>query len=264
MLIRIFPLVLIIAFASCSSDPVKIVVDKKDLTTGKITIDGKQTYNFKDSVVSFELMPGKHSFVLNNEAPKEFTVGEQGGLLNLDNQEYVAYEIEYAEQNSNSNFSMNSMSMKAMVMIDSFIIIPKAGFGRQADSSLRKVLPDLKAAKNGNFFFRFKGEGNPYDTDQSVHGLKKFGKDQLYIERYWDYTLGEEVPQTLTIMTKKNSISFGSSSTTRTSIMHAPIFLLMARLSPEEYTIKSIAEIEAGTEDKVKEEIKEKNQMKFE
>ncbi|MEI9957974.1 MAG: hypothetical protein WDM90_17105 [Ferruginibacter sp.] len=52
--------------------------------------------------------------------------------------------------------------------------------------------------------------------------------------------------------------------------MHAPLFLLAARLSPEEYMVKRISDIQAGTDDKSKEieekekeEIKEKKQMKF-
>ncbi|MGC4100154.1 hypothetical protein [Ferruginibacter sp.] len=260
---KLLPLLCIIVLASCSSDPVKVVIDKKDLATGKITIDGKEQYNFKDSVITVTLKPGKHSFVLNNDPVKDFTVGEKGGLLNLDNQEYVAYEIEYAEQSSEKKFSLNSMTVKAMVLIDSFIILPKGAFGRQSDSSIRNLLPKLKEAKNGNYYFSMSPNGNDYDVNESIHGVKKFGKDKLYIERFWDYSLGEKIPESLTITTQKNAISFGASSTTRTSIIHAPLFSLMARLSPDEYLVKTIAEIEAGKQDKEEEAVREKSQMKF-
>ncbi|MES1181431.1 MAG: hypothetical protein ABUL44_01420 [Flavobacterium sp.] len=263
MIKKLFPLFLLIVLASCSSDPVKVVVDKKDLSKGKITIDGKDQRSFKDSVIVLLLKPGKHTVAIDNEAAKDFTVGDNGGLLNLDNQEYVAYEIEYAEQNSNSSFTMNSMRLKAMMLIDSFVIIPKGAFAGHTDSSLRKLLPALKQAKNGNYFYSMGNEGNVYDNSLSVQGIKKFGKDKLYIESFWDFTLGEKIPETLTITTRKSSISIGTSSTTRTSIMHAPLFLLMARLTPEEYTIKTIAEIEAGTEDKEKEATRQQSQMKF-
>jgi hypothetical protein len=45
--------------------------------------------------------------------------------------------------------------------------------------------------------------------------------------------------------------------------MHVDMFLIAAQLSPEEYTVKTIAQIQEGKEDKVKEKIKEESQMKF-
>lgn len=251
-----------IFFISCSSDPVKIVIDKKDLTTGKITIDGKQSYTFKDSVIHLQLLPGKHSFVLNNNAAKDFEVGEKGGLLNLDDQEYVAYEIEYNEQNNGSGINFNSMKINAVLLIDSFIIIPKSAFGMHSDSSLKKILPKLQAAKNGNYFFPMGGSGNEYDTNEQVHGLKKFGKGKLFINSFWDYSLGENIPETVSITTTKGN-TFGNASTSKIALLHAPLFLFAAQLSPEQYIVKSIAEIEAGTEDKEKEKVKEESQMKF-
>jgi len=249
---------LIIICSSCSHDPVKVVFDKKDLKTGKIKIDNKDQYNFNSKAISLKLMPGKHSFILNNEPSKDFTVGDNGGMLNLDNQEYVAYEVEYTDASSQSTFSMNSMKMKAAILIDSFVIIPKAAFGKQSDSSLKNLLPQLQQAKNGNYFF-----GKDYDTNGDVQGLKKFGKDKLFIDGFWDYAVGEDIPKTLTVTTQKNSFSIGRASTTRVAVMHAHIFLFAAMMAPEEYTVKSIATILAGEEDKANEEIKKKSQMKF-
>jgi hypothetical protein len=261
----LLPAFLIIFLASCSSTPVKVFIDKKDLSSGKISIDSKQVYNFKNSVIDIDLMPGKHSFILNNDPSKDFTVGENGGLLNLDNQEYVAYEVEYSEQNNNNNgINFNTLRLKAIVLIDSFVIIPKSGMGLYPDSSLRKILPKLQESVNGNYFFSGGGtQGDSYDTNESIQGIKKFGKGKLYIERFWDYSIGEKIPQTLTVTTTKSSISFGNSSTTRNAVIHVPLFLLSARLSPDEYSVKKIADIIVGKNDKQREKIMEDKQMKF-
>ncbi|MEI9957973.1 MAG: hypothetical protein WDM90_17100 [Ferruginibacter sp.] len=150
MLKKIVPFVFaIIVCASCSHEPVKVVIDKKDLKTGKIKIDNKDEYNFKSDVISLKLLPGKHSFILNNEPSKDFTVGDKGGLLNLDNQEYVAYEVEFADPKNETSFTINSLQKKSMILIDSFVIMPiPGGGGRKEDALLRQLSHKLTQKSN--------------------------------------------------------------------------------------------------------------------
>jgi hypothetical protein len=103
---------------------------------------------------------------------------------------------------------------------------------------------------------------NEYDTNETIAGLKKFGKDKLYIERFWDYTLNQEIPKTLQVRVNKNAI-FSSSTTTRTSVMHAEMFLFYAMMNTEEYTVKSIKQIRESKEDVIKEKEKIKKQRAF-
>jgi hypothetical protein len=73
--------------------------------------------------------------------------------------------------------------------------------------------------------------------------------------------MDDEIPQTIQIRT--SSSGFGSTSTTRSTILPANIFLLYALMNEEEFTVKSIRSIMEGKEDQIKEkELKEK-QMEF-
>lgn len=259
--------IVLILLSACSTSPVTIMVDKKfgDSTRpSSIVFDAKDTFYLKDTAVAVQLQPGIHSFILDKNAAKEFTVGDKGGILNLDNQEYIAHEIEYGAEQKSSFSGFNGMALKALVLMDSNLIIPKKGITSKSDSSLRRILPIILKAKNGNFFsFPMQGKNiENYDTNETIAGIKKFGKDKLYIERFWDYTLNQDIPKTLQVRVNKNAI-FSSSTTTRTSIMHADMFLFYAMMNTEEYTVKSLKQIRESKEDIIKEKEKIKKQMAF-
>lgn len=252
--------------SSCNTDPVKVYVDKelagKD-TSFTIIFDGKDTFSISDNKKIVNLKPGKHTFTLKGTPAKEFTVGDKGGILNIDDQEYVAFEIEYSSTSVKGlkGFSMNDMSVKSVILIDSFIIAPKHGITDIADSSLRKVLPELQKAKNGNYYAFGHGSsaGSDYDVNDNVFGLKKFGKGRLFVNKFWDYNPGEDIPKTIEMRTTTP----GLGSTTKSAVMDASMFLLLARLSPEVYTVKTIEEVKAGRDDAEKDKEKEEKQMKF-
>lgn len=235
-----------IVVSSCNTQPVTVMVDKiftDTNTVSTIVFDGKDSFAIKDTAIAVQLKPGNHSFVLNNQTAKEFTVGENGGLLNLDNQEYIVHEIEYAATQQTNMVGFNPMRVKAVVLLDSNIIIPKNGASIKSDSMLQVILPKLQAAKNGNYFgFLHQKNLESYDTNETIAGIKKFGKDKLYIERFWDYTLNQTIPKTLEVRVNKNAL-FSSSTTTRSSIMPAKMFLLYAMFNKEEYIVKSIQQI---------------------
>lgn len=251
--------ILLFIMYSCNvnSDPVKVIIDKKADKSTKITIDGNQVYNMKsDTALPVMLSAGKHTVAVNDSTAREFTVGNKGGILNLDDQEYVAYEIKYVAEDRNNRlgFDMTDMIMKSTILLDSFIIVPKGPLSK-ADSMLRKIVPKLQASKDGNYY-----TGGLDEENKGFHGLKKTGKGKLFIDRFWDYSMGEEIPQTIQVRTNS---SFGTTSTTRSSIMHADIFLLYALMNNEEFTVKSLKSIMEGREDQQKEKELKKKQMDF-
>jgi hypothetical protein len=250
-------LLLIMYSCNTNSDPVKVLVDKRADKPTKITIDGTIVHTIKsDSALPVMLKPGKHTVAVNDSTAREFTVGNKGGILNLDDIDYVAYEIRYvAEDRSNRlGFDMNSFVLKSTILLDSFIIVPKGPLSK-ADSLLRKIVPKLQASKDGNYY-----SGGYDEENEGFHGLKKTGKGKLFINKFWDYSMDEDIPQTIQIRTNS---SFGATSTTRSSIMHANIFLLYAMMNEEEFTVKSLRSVMEGREDQQKEkELKEK-QLEF-
>ena len=255
---------LVLLLASCSSDPVKVVIgktyDADSLTTKHwIVIDGKDSTKLDTIAKNIMLKPGDHTFVLDNGKSQSFKVGEKGGLLNPTYDEYIGYEIEYADKSksSMSTFNMNSMRYKSILLLDSFVIIPSKNAGNGADSSLRSVLPKLLASKNGNLFLG----SEDYDTNDQIQGLKKFGKDKLFIDKFWDYDLGQDPPEQIQVQTSKFDI--GNSSTTKTSVLSSKYFLLIAMISTDEFTVKSLKSIREGKEDKIKDQEKTDAQMKF-
>ena len=259
--------IVLLLLSACSSSPVTVMVDKKFNDSSKVStiiFDAKDTFYLKDTAVAVLLKPGVHSFVLDKSTAKEITVGDKGGILNLDNQEYIAHEIEYGAEQKSSYSGFEGMSLKALVIMDSNIIIPKKGVTIKSDSSIRRIIPILQKAKNGNFLsFPMQNKNMvDYDTNVTIAGIKKFGKDRLYIERFWDYTLNQEIPKTLQVRVNKNAV-FSSSTTTRTSVMHAEMFLFYAMMNSEEYTVKSLKQIRESKEEILREKEKLKKQMAF-
>jgi hypothetical protein len=115
---------------SCNtnSDPVKVIIDKKATKSTKITLDGTQVLHVvSDTALPVMLKPGKHTVAVDDSTAREFTVGKSGGILNLDDREFVVYEIKYVAENRNNRlgFDLSSMVLKSTILIDSFIIVPK-------------------------------------------------------------------------------------------------------------------------------------------
>ncbi|MFM2359733.1 MAG: hypothetical protein RLY16_1726 [Bacteroidota bacterium] len=255
---------------SCSSKKVRVFVDKEveDSTTRhKIIFDNKDTFAIADTGLYVSLTPGRHVFVLNKEKEKEITVGPDGGILNLDNKEYVAFDIEYGSETTTGFEGLNigNARLKSIILLDSMVVMPAKGMGRYSDSTLRKILPKLMKAKNGNYFGGIgpKSAGNydsDYDLNDQIFGLKKFGKDRLFINKFWDFDVHQEVPKTLQVKTSKYAV--GRSTTTRSAVMRANEFLFVALFSPEEFKVKTLSEIQSGKGDREEAEVQEERKEK--
>jgi hypothetical protein len=219
--------------------PVKVVIDNADGDTCTVVIDGKTTLKMiGDTAITVELKPGTHNVAVNKEKPREFKVGGKGGLLNIDNVDYIAFEVEYAPQNKygNDNLNMHNMRITDMVVVDSFLIREKSKFRLMSDSVLRKRLPEFMSDPDGNIGIgKFEHEG--------LNGLKKVGKNQLFVDRFWDYHINEEMPETIEIRTRKGDIM---TSSTRSKITRASTFLIMAMINRDIYEVRSFESIRSG------------------
>lgn len=244
--------------SACSSKPVSVVIDqaKADSISRKIVVDGKTMLNLKgDTTVALQLEPGKHYLQINDSAKKEFTVPPTGGIVNLDNSEYVVYEIMYAAQerqpdaaNLPKNISPVFFGAPSAVLIDSFIITPKT-FRALADSTLAAMVPSLIKAKNNP---------KPIHEHKLSQALTLTGRGQFFIEKFWDYSMTDSIPKTM--MLKTNDIG----GRIKTSIARSNIFLLSLLFSEQdEYIVKSLKEIREGKEDKEKMKEQESKQMEF-
>jgi hypothetical protein len=255
--------VIIVTFFSllsaCTTNPADVVIDKngKDSSNTKITIDGKMVIHLKgDSTTVIKLLPGEHFLQVNDSSKRNFSVTEKGGILNLDNQEYVMYEITYKNSDYNGGIDFEKFRIEqnfpvsAAILVDSFVIIPKT-YSAPADSTLRELLPKIFAENEQN--------GN---ADHSFNGLKKIGKGQLFIDKFWDYSMTDSLPETVEITTSKYGLS--GNTATRTCILRARHFLLSVILSgKEEYYVKSLKQIREGREDKKELKEKKTKQMDF-
>jgi hypothetical protein len=227
---------------SCGSNkPVKVVIDNADGDTSTVVIDGKTTVKLQgDTTMIVELKPGKHSLVVNNGKAQEFKVGRKGGLLNIDNVEYIAYEVEYsASKLSGSGLNFSGNTLKAMVVVDSFLIKEKGSMSPVSENLMQQKLDEIMKDPDGNIFPTKMGE-----TD--IHGLRKFGKDKLFIDRFWDYNMTEEMPERIQIRARKGDLNASSS---RSQIVRAKLFLLMAMLNRDVYEVRSFESIRTGKKD---------------
>jgi hypothetical protein len=241
--------------ASCNREPVNVVLDQsvEDSLNHKILVDGKTLFNLKgDTTIAVKLTPGRHFLQVNDSAKREFVVPEKGGLVNLNNQEYVVYEIKYTSGGTSPGLDMDPFRMKSAILIDSFVIIPKTR-STPADSALRALIPKLMKKQS---------TANASLSNENVRGLKLIGKDQFFIEKFWDYSMTDSIPETIEIQTSKYSI--GNDSRTKTSIVRSGIFLMSVLLSDQdEYIVKSLHEIREGKEDKEKVKEQQSKQMEF-
>jgi hypothetical protein len=265
-------------FSACSSEPVSVFVYAKSEVKPiieQIIIDKTDTFKLELDTLTIKLKPGKHSIVFLNKPSQEFEVGEKGGMLNLVNQEFIAYEVLYGEEYSRMiSENISKRSPKAILQIGDVIYMSPVMAKRISDKLLRRILPTISKSKNGNFVIndnelRITGEDTSvlkgdaeYDTNDKVLGYKKFGNNSLYINKFWDYGLGEELPET--IKSKSGSIR------NQVAVISKSTFMMAALLGEDIVTPIPISDIEQGLRDaeKLKEKVKEqkqneKTQLKF-
>lgn len=234
---KLMLLLAVVALAACGSKQKAVVVlDKSsaDNLPMDITIDDTMKIHLvSDTCFDLNLLEGEHVLKSKNQT-QSFKVKEGGGIINLDNTEYVVYPIEY----SSSKLGIGSMRSETPVLIDSFIVFKnREVFGKKVPMSDKKLLEMMP-----------KIEGNVVsDVDaKKTHKFTKVGKGQFYIHKSWDFNLNDHIPETI-------EIKGVGSSTMKYAAMRADYFLLSLYLGNTEYSARTIADVKAGLYDKEQE-----------
>lgn len=229
-------LLAVVALAACGSKQKAIVVlDKSsaDNLPMDLTIDDTlKIHLVSDTCFDLSLPEGEHVLKSKNLS-KTFDVKEGGGIINLDNTEYVIYPIEY----SSSKIGIGSMRTETPILIDSFIVFKnREVFGKKvpmSDKKLRELMPKI--------------EKNVSDAHANkTRKFTKVGKDQFYIHKSWDFNLNDNIPETIEV----KGIGGG---TMKYAAMRANYFLLSLYLGNTEYSARTIADVQAGLYDKEQE-----------
>lgn len=230
-------LLALVALAACGSKQKAVVVlDKSsaDNLPMDITIDDTMKIHLvSDTCFDLNLLEGEHVLKSKN-LTQTFKVKESGGIINLDNTEYVIYPIEY----SSSKLSIGAMRNETPIIIDSFIVFKnKEMFGKKVPTSDKKLLAMMpKIEKNV-----------VSDVDATkTHKFTKVGKDQFYIHKSWDFNLNDHIPETI-------EIKGVGGSTIKYAAMRADYFLLSLYLGNTEYSARTIADVKDGLYDKEQE-----------
>lgn len=221
-----------LALVACSKNKATVAIDKSsdENLPMDITIDDTlKIHLVSDSSFNVILTEGEHVLKSKN-LTKTFEVKEGGGIINLDNAEYVIYGIEY----SSSKLGLGGMKRETPILIDSFIVFKNQEvFGKKipmSDKKLVEMLPKIEQNVSGK------------DGKQTAK-FTKVGKDQFYIDKFWDYNLNDEIPETI-------EVKGISGSKTKYAAMRANYFLLSLYLGNDEYSARTIADVKAGLHDK--------------
>jgi hypothetical protein len=207
----IIPIVLFIVLSSCNKEriDVYVIINSNFLKSNKVVID--DTLVLKniaptDSFTNIVLKSGEHQLTVNGNSKQDFMLGEKGGLLNLDKREYVILPIKYS---TNDWLSNSSFTMDYPIIIDSLIIYEK--WAKTQDELLDII-------KNSNM------------KEAIQMNLAKIDKDQLYIEKVWDYGLYDVLPESID---SEGTVEF------KKQIMYSLTFLIYAELS-DQYHVEKI------------------------
>jgi hypothetical protein len=205
--------ILTFAIVSCNkSVDTNVLVNSNFLKNNRVIIDDTLVLKSIDTskiFTSIVLLSGDHKVSVNDNAKESFTVGKSGGILNLDHSEYVIFPIKYSTDDilANAAFVVN-----LPIIIDTLIVYQKEMAPNQSE-----ILNLLKSENSKDFFNK---------------DLIKTGKEQLFINKDWDYGLDDDMPSTITT-SDKNIINY------KKKILPASIFLIYARIS-NEYNVEKI------------------------
>jgi hypothetical protein len=237
---KISLLLAVIALSACSKESATVVLDKSSSDNLPMEVVIDDTMKIKivaDTSIDIHLLVGEHTLKAKN-VDQKFTVKKEGGIINLDNTEYVIYPVEYS---TSGKSPFGGLKNGGPILIDSFIIFKnREVLGKvipTSDKQLMTLLPKLE-----------ENEKNPVETEKAQ--FMKLGKNQFYIHKFWDYNMNDVIPET--IETK------GISGTVvKYSVMRANYFLLSLFLGNDGYGARTIANVKDGVYDKEQEMAKD-------
>jgi hypothetical protein len=249
----------VILLCSCAGKPIKVLVMREETENADtLVFDGEDTLITSSSMDSIFLSSrGKHSFTRNGSSPREFFTGDKKGILNLDDAEFVVFDIEYETAGtggtfpgmenlphnaSRSSFIVNYTIIDSTLVYNGLAMIDSVEF-------LHAIIDSVLSSKSGNYTVAsmVKNSKRLYEDPDSqvIHGFKKIGKNKLFIEKFWDYDMDETIPETITIQTSSSSAYFQPGEVKR-SIMPAYGYLFYASMSSDTHTVIDIRDYLGG------------------
>jgi len=208
--------VLVSLLTSCSGKKCSVAYNTAFCKVHVVKIDDTLTLTSDTwgRYAKLELNGGRHSLTIDGGKPTTFKVNDNG-ILNLANEEFVIFPLEYYIGRRGSTAS--SLRPNSIV-IDSFAVGSQFFLGMYADKMKKQyILDDSKGDANAE--------------------LQKTNKDQLYINEAWEIGLADETPRSVKEYVEKDRVS---ASTFRTKVVEAKSFLLYA-LETREYTVLPIS-----------------------
>lgn len=208
--------VLVNLLTSCTSKKRSVAYNAAFCKEHVVKIDDTLplTSDTRDRYAKLVLMGGEHSLSIDGGKPTTFDV-DDNGILNLANEEFVIFPLEYYIGRRGSTASTLRPNS---IVIDSFAVGSQFFLGMYANKLNRRyILEDSKGSADSE--------------------LKKTDKDQLYISEAWEIGLTDEAPRSVKEYVDKDRTS---ASTFRTKVVEAKSFLLYA-LETREYTVLPVS-----------------------
>lgn len=243
---------LIILLCACKK-PLKVTVIS-DVSAGPNTIifDERDTLVTNKPIDTILLSPfKKHVFTVNNSKPQDFFLRDTEGILNLAKKDFVVVAIKYENEGGTEYRFPGSFTMDSYVLIDSFIVCDKA-FKVNLKTTLKAIVDSAKVRKNGNYYplldQKFSPDREVYDGTEEVNGFKKIGNNTLFIKKFWDYNLGDSIPEEIKVKVRKSDLKY-KESLKKTFITFAEDFLFMAKMSKKTYAVVDVRDLLKGKDE---------------
>src|ERR1043165_7943986 len=148
--------------AACESKKIKVVVYRTSDDGAKsyklMIVDAKDTIPMHDTTFNAFLTEGAHKIQFDGGKPIDIMVQEDGGMINVDNQEFVAFKIVYETMNPmrmGNDVNMNDVMRKSRVspdvaiLIDSTVILVKNQSRFKKSASVGELLPRSQERRVG-------------------------------------------------------------------------------------------------------------------
>jgi len=243
-------LILAITMISCHKASVAVDVSYDPATQkGTLLVDDKFKFKLSEdsTSTSITITEGGHTFKLNNGKEFKQVISSKGGILNLNNEDFVVMSQPYGSDtqfSSNYNANLDFTAGHHFIVIDSMIYYSKTdSLENISDAKLKKALDmNKRLGDRGNFM--------------------KYYKQAKFIEKDWDFGLNQDFPETVQTRSSE-SVTVSGNLTYKTKVIPATLFKLYAVMSPQYFVIRNIKDVMESKED-LKEDIKKSSkQMEF-
>jgi hypothetical protein len=213
-----FTFFLVAALLSCESKMVEVSVSNAIISSQKIVIDDTLVLKVKPDSKTYstlQLSTGSHSFSINGTTKQNFKVGDEGGILNLNQQEFVIYPITYSNTTA-ADINHDIVNLNYPIIIDSFIVYNRGMVNAQSEL--------ISFLKNENI------------KDFLNRDIIKTPANQLFINKTWDYNVDQEPSDSISVKVEtKDTKTHGF----RKKILDSRTFLLYAMLG-KEYIVEPV------------------------